>query len=143
MVTKSPDFQLLDHTADLGMIVRGKDIEDLFISGAKALTQTMVRSENQRPTRETRISVDGHDLTDLFIRWLGEILYLFEGEGLIFCDTRELKISSSTSLQAIVLCVPFDPDKHEIVYEIKAVTYHQASVNRAQGGWEAKVIFDL
>lgn len=143
MDTDKPDFQLLDHTADLGMVVWGKDIEHLFISGAKALAKLMVRHSNQKPINETQISLIGQDLTDLFVRWLGEILYLFEGEGLIFHGTRDFNLSHSTRLEATVLGLPFDPDKDEILREIKAVTYHQASVKQTQKGWEARIIFDI
>ncbi|MGZ3608142.1 MAG: archease [Syntrophales bacterium] len=38
---------------------------------------------------------------------------------------------------------PFDPAKHTINTEIKAVTYHQAAVKEAQGMWTGRVIFDV
>ena len=143
MEANKPDFQLLNHTADLGMIVRGKDLQDLFVSGAKALVQLMVKPEKLTPMQEVPISVDGQDLTDVFIRWLGEILYLFEGDGLIFHDIMQFKLTDSTWLEAVVFAAPFNPNNDEIIHEIKAVTYHQAYINCTQVGWEARVIFDI
>jgi len=51
-------YQIIDHIADLGIIVKGRDIENLFILAAQAMT-------------------------DLMVRWPEEILYVFEGEHLI------------------------------------------------------------
>jgi SHS2 domain-containing protein len=39
--------------------------------------------------------------------------------------------------------VPFNPTLHEVVTEIKAVTYHRIEVVREKDGWQATVIFDL
>ncbi len=140
---KAPEFEILDHTADLGMVVRGKDPEDLFVSAAAALTTLLVKRHDNRVAKEVPISVEGEDLTDTFIRWLGEVLYLFEGEGLILVDVSKFTLSSPKSLHSTVIAVPFDPKKDEILHDIKAVTYHQAAVNRTNNGWEATVIFDL
>ncbi len=143
IMEKAPDFQILNHTADLGMKVRGKDLEELFISAAAALSALLVNWNNNRVAKEVPISVEGEDLIDTFIRWLGEILYLFEGERLIFTSTSRFTLSAETHLDAIAIAVPFDPTKDEILHDIKAVTYHMAAVNRTNNGWEATVIFDL
>ena len=140
---KAPDFEILDHTADLGMVVRGKDLDELFVSAAKALAALLVTRQDNRASKEVPISIEGEDLTDTMIRWLGEILYLFEGEGLIFTNVSKFTLSSPRHLDATVVAVPFDPEKDDILHDIKAVTYHRASVNQTDNGWEATVIFDL
>jgi SHS2 domain-containing protein len=48
-----------------------------------------------------------------------------------------------THLDATVHFIPFDPATHEILREIKAVTYHQISVTEHMGLWSARIIFDL
>ena len=37
----------------------------------------------------------------------------------------------------------FDPQQHEILKDVKAVTYHGISVDRTDTGWEATIIFDV
>jgi SHS2 domain-containing protein len=46
-------------------------------------------------------------------------------------------------LQSKLNVVSLDKGRHEILREIKAVTYHQISVERKDGGWEAQIIFDI
>ena len=143
MDKKTPDFELLNHTADLGMLVRGKDLQELFASGAIALAGLMVKRNSNMPPTQVSLTVEGDDLTDAFVRWLGEILYLLDGEGLIVTGISTLKVSPPGQVEALVLAAPLDFEKDEIIHEIKAVTYHQASVNQTDNGWEARVIFDL
>ncbi|UCF57312.1 MAG: archease [Deltaproteobacteria bacterium] len=142
MSTKAPDYTLLDHTADLGIKVRGTDLKDLFESTARALMHLMVRGETPSKTAPMKIFVSGEDLADLMVRWLGEVLYLFEGENLVVTSIHIDSLSSS-HLDAKLETVPFDPTTHEILSEIKAVTYHQIEVAEKGNRWEAKVIFDM
>jgi SHS2 domain-containing protein len=137
-----PEFTLLDHTADLGIQVRGSDVKNLFENAAKVLLHLMVRGESLKVTLPRKISVSGEDLADLMVQWLGEILYLFEGEKEV---VTFLHIDSliPSALKASVNTVPFDPEIHEILSEIKAVTYHQIDVAPKRDHWEAKVIFDI
>jgi SHS2 domain-containing protein len=142
MSTSAPDYTLLDHTADLGIMVRGTDLKDLFESAGRALMHLMVRAATPGKTTSMKISVSGEDLADLLIRWLGEILYLFAGENLVVTSIRLDSISSS-HLEGSLETATFEPEFHEILREIKAVTYHQIQVTEKANGWEAKVIFDV
>ena len=142
MSKTAPDYTLLDHTADLGIRVYGTDLKDLFEGAGRALMHLMVKAKIPNKTRSMKISVSGEDLADLMVRWLGEILYLFTGENQLVTSIRMGSVSSS-HLDAILETVPFEPEIHEILSEIKAVTYHQIEVTEIENGWEAKVIFDV
>ncbi len=132
----------MDHTADLGIRVYGTDLKDLFEGAGRALMHLMVKAEIPSKTHSMKMSVSGEDLADLMVRWLGEILYLFSGENLVVTSIRMGSVSSS-HLEATLETAPFEPEIHETLREIKAVTYHQIEVTETADGWEAKVIFDL
>ena len=135
-------YQIIDHTADLGIIVKGPDIKSLFILAAQAMTHLMVKGDISKKTAIRDVSVEGEDFPDLMVRWLGEILYLFEGENFIV-HSIEIKSISPIQLKSILSLTGFEPEYHEVLREIKAVTYHQISVDKANNGWEARVIFDI
>ncbi len=135
-------YQIIDHTADLGIIVKGPDVKSLFIFAAQAMTDLIVKGDIRDRTAIKDVLVEGEDFQDLMVRWLGEILYLFEGENLILNST-EIKSIGPMRLQATLTLASFEPKRHEVQREIKAVTYHQISVNRSDDGWEARVIFDI
>jgi SHS2 domain-containing protein len=142
MDSHKPNFTLLDHTADLGIIVSGKDLTNLFEGAAQSMIQIMVRAKPAKKTKALKLTVSGEDLADLMVRWLGEILYLFEGENEVVTAVHIDSISPS-HLDASLETVPFDLDLHEMLCEIKAVTYHQIEVAEKNNHWEARIIFDL
>ncbi len=142
MKRPTPCYTLLNHTADLGIRICGTDLRNLFENAGMALMHLMLRCDSRIKTSCQKITVTGTDLADLLVRWLGEILYLLEGEHLVVTSLRVLAITSSR-LEATLETVPFDPEVHEILSEIKAVTYHQIEVIDRHDRWEASVIFDI
>ncbi|MBW1668393.1 MAG: archease [Deltaproteobacteria bacterium] len=142
MSKKKQDYILLDHTADLGIKVRGKTLENLFENAAKAMIELTVRGKSEGKIHSRKIVLSGQDLADLMVQWLGEILYLFEGEKLVATSAKIDKLSPSM-LEASVEAVPFDPEFHVIINEIKAVTYHQSKVLKKGDHYESTIIFDL
>jgi len=142
MTIKKPRYELLDHTADMGMVVRSSGLEELFKQAAAAMLDIIFENPPKGKGRKIRVSLEGADLTDLMVRWLGEILYLLQGDGLVVTD-MEIEDLTSVSLRAIAHTVPFQPGIHEIRHEIKAVTYHQSLVAGDETGWKTKIIFDM
>jgi SHS2 domain-containing protein len=142
MVSPIPEYTLLDHTADLAIRVRGKDLKNLFENAAMALMHIMVRGNRSGNTSSVNISLSGQDLADLMVRWLGEVLYLLEGESLVV-SAITIRDLTTARLEAVGEVVPFDPDIHEIQTEVKAVTYHQVEVVDKGDQWEARVTFDI
>jgi len=135
-------YQIIDHTADLGIIVKGVDEKALFITAAQAMTDLMVTGDVVRKTVIKDVSLQGDDFPDLMVKWLGEILYLFNGEKLVM-HSIEIKSISPVMLQSTLTLSTFEPKHHEVKREIKAVTYHQIFVGKVNDGWQARIIFDI
>jgi len=142
MKRSKPDYTLLNHTADLGIRVRGSDLISLFEGAGKALLHLMVTIKSSGNLSPVKISLSGSDLEDLMVRWLGEILFLLQGEKLVVTSIK-IRFLSPYHLEATLKAAPFDPRTHEILNEIKAVTYHRIEVVKRGDSWEATVIFDL
>jgi len=142
MDSKKPDFTLIDHTADLGIIVRGRNLRDLFEAAAKTMMYIMVKKKPADTTKIFNLSVEGYDMADLMVRWLGEILYLFGGEHKLVTGVEVTSVSHS-HLDATLETVSFDTNLHQILCEIKAVTFHQIEVDKKDDHWETRIIFDL
>ncbi len=138
----SLNYLIIDHTADLGIVVKGADLKGLFVRAAYAMMDLMVEGDIEEKGVRRELTVEAEDLPDLMVRWLGEVLYLFEAEKLVVRDIEITSLSESRLESALTL-VHFRRGHHQITREIKAVTYHQISVERKDGGWEARVIFDI
>jgi len=142
MTSNRPYYTLLNHTADMGIRVWGHTLAELFEHAARALTEILLKERPSQKESLYRLSIAGEDPSDLLVRWLGEILYLLEGEDMVVVDIS-IDAMTETRLDARLYVAPFDPKKHEVLTEIKAVTYHQIEVVRERNGWRASVIFDL
>jgi SHS2 domain-containing protein len=135
-------YEPLSHTGDLGMRVYGRDVPELFAHAAWAMFDLMSDATRIQPRLTMTIHLEGSDFEDLLVRWLSELLYLYDTQRFLYC-TATFSTLEPTRLAATVQGEPFDATRHPIDTEIKAVTYHQIAVKQADGAWHAQVIFDL
>lgn len=138
----SKPYRIFDHTADLGLVITGHSLPELFAHAAEALSGLITKIEKIEPATARRLDVEGVDLADLWINFLREILSLFTMNKFLVRSCKIVQMNNHT-LSAELLGEKLDIRRHVIKTEIKAVTYHQAAVQQAQDGWEGKVIFDV
>jgi SHS2 domain-containing protein len=136
------NYRVFDHTADLGIEVSGQTPEALFDHAALALFDLMVDAAGIPSTQCRNLVIEGSDRADLFVNFLREILYLFNGDGYVLTACRVSSIDEGR-LTAEIRCGQYDARKHRVKKEIKAVTYHQAAVRKTAQGWQGRVIFDV
>lgn len=138
-------YRVFDHTADLGIEVLGKTQADLFSRAALALVDLLVEGVDAQTAASTQtrtLVIDGADNTDLFVNFLREILYLFNGEGFVLTACRVGRIDDR-KLTAEISGDRYDVRTHRVKTEIKAVTYHQAAVVQTVKGWRGRIVFDV
>jgi SHS2 domain-containing protein len=135
-------YRLITHTADLGMEVRGKALPDLFVQAGWAFFDIMMEARRIDLKQESVIKVTAPDREALLVAWLGELLYLFETQHLVFGKFL-IQSMTSQSLQVSGWGELFDLKKHHLKSTLKAVTYHQLRIWEEKGVWRARVIFDL
>ncbi|MBA4393656.1 MAG: protein archease [Desulfobacca sp.] len=142
MPSLSKPYRLIDHTADLGMEVRGRDLPDLFSKAGWSFFDIMIQTRKIERSQERIISVEAPDQEALLIAWLGELLFLFETGPLVF-NRFTIQSLTTTSLRALGQGEIFDPQRHQVNMVIKAVTYHQLRIWKEKGSLKARVFFDL
>jgi SHS2 domain-containing protein len=135
-------FRFLDHTADLGILVFGGDLEELFTNAGEAFFTIITDLRRVRESTERIIRVESTNLEDLMVNWLGELLYLHDVDGLLFKSFSIDELRDGT-MKARARGEAFHEGRHVIKTEIKAVTYHQIEVKEEKGRWRARIIFDL
>jgi SHS2 domain-containing protein len=135
-------YEVLDHTADIGIVVHGEDLKALFENAGEAFFHLLTDLRKVKRRVERRIDIRGENLDRLMVDWLSELLYLHDVENLLF---RGFKVESvgEDGLRAIAKGEPFQEGVHVIKTEVKAVTYHQIAVRQENGCWRAQVILDL
>ena len=139
-------WEVLDHTADAGVVVTAGDRNALFVEALRGLTDCITEVDRVRPRerRDVRLVADNVEL--LLVEWLGEALYRFEVEGLVAAGARieiDERPDGGLTLVGEIVGELHDPDRHPHKVAVKAITYHGLEVEAEAGGWRASVIFDI
>jgi SHS2 domain-containing protein len=135
-------YETFDHTADLGLRIRAADLNTLFGEAGLALQSAMVEDLSAvRPVRRLDVRLPADEPEYLLFDWLKELLYRFDAERLLL-SRFEVKVDAG-GLNASGWGEAFDPDRHELTHEVKAITYHGLKVEQTPGGWLAEVIVDI
>ena len=91
-------YTSIDHTADIGIRVHGKDLKTLFKNSAGAMFDQMVKPPKLSPKTKKKtlqISIKADNINDLLVRWLSELLTLSECKDLVFTDFRIARLADT------------------------------------------------
>jgi SHS2 domain-containing protein len=139
------EFEIIDHTADIGIVAYGKTKREVFINAAKGMFE-IIAGEN-RDLKENfydKIKLEAKSLEDLLIAWLNELLYISEVK-LVILNKFKIKELSDGQIKAEVGGTKINHLSIRIKREVKAVTYHRLEIKKDEesGLWSAQVIFDI
>ena len=138
------DYELIEHTADIGIRVKAGDLKELFKNTALAMFDIIAEKKRntQYSIRNTQYTIQqkADDLEELFINWLNELLSLSATKDLIFSGFKIEKLGKN-NLEATLF--GDDIKNYKVNTEIKAATYHQLKIEQTVSGWEAEIIFDV
>lgn len=136
-------YELINHTADLGVKVKGRKLADLFSNAGYAMFDLILEEITQLRSRQSLdIKIPGGEIEDILVNWMRELLGKFNLDGLAFKQFNVERVDES-GLEAVVEGEKIDPSRHSLKTEIKAVTYHGIKIHKKNNLWEAQVIFDI
>jgi|WetSurMetagenome_2_1015567.scaffolds.fasta_scaffold04391_3 SHS2 domain-containing protein len=141
-------FAVFDHTADVGLDVRGESLADLLQTAARATFDQMLEDwpkevETQEEVRAVPPKGLEGDQGELLVDWLQELLFAFETRRLVPL-TYDFEQVGPAEVRAGVGFGQFDASRHRTRLEIKAVTYHELRVRQEpDGSWLARFILDV
>ena len=134
--------ELFDHTADLGLRIRAPDLDTLFAEAGACLLACMVDDPRSvRPVESQAVALDGTDREFLLFDWLRELLTRSDEARMLWCEF-DVAVSPA-GLTAAIRGEPFDPARHLLSREVKAITYHGLKIEDVEGGFLAEVIVDI
>lgn len=145
---KNKDFELVDHTADIGLKIYGKTKEELFINAARGMfylvTGSLVTPINDKSlTKYYTIESQASNITDLIVNWLNDLLYIHVTEFVIF-DDYIIHNMTEEMITAQAEAIKIKDSPNQVLQEIKAVTYHNLCIYQNQNGrWVANIVFDI
>lgn len=141
--SKSPPWlEQIDHTADVGIVIRAGDLRQLFERAAWGMFAVITDPETVRPTVSLSLAAAARDREGLLVRWLSDLNFHHATRHLLFSQFVVERLTD-TELTATVCGEKIDPARHVLHTEIKAVTFHGLRLEQGHEGWRAQIIFDL
>jgi len=133
-------FQLIEHTADIGIIAYGQDLAEAFGNAAYGLFSIMTDMRRVKQIEARAVELEAKSPEDLLFDWLNHLIYLFDAQQLLFkrCDVQEF---DGRRLKAVCHGEKADPVRHHMKIDVKAATYHMLSVDKDKN--QVQVIFDI
>lgn len=140
-------YEVIEHTADIGLKLWGKDLPSLFRDAAEGffdLVTDLSLIQRSQPVfcHEVEMNFQEDNAEDLFMHWLQELLFVFSVRHFVLTEYVFVSLTPMM-LKLKARALQFDPKRHVSRHEIKAVTHHRFRVAKVRGGWEAEVIFDI
>jgi len=139
------EFEILEHTADIGIAAYGKNKREIFINSAKGMFKII--AGGNKTFKENfcdKIKLEADNLEGLLFAWLNELLYISETK-LVILSKFKIKELSDYQIKAEVEGMKINPPSVKIEREIKAVTYHRLEIKKDEESdlWSAQIIFDI
>jgi SHS2 domain-containing protein len=135
-------FEIIDHTADIGIIAYGADVEELFSNAALALFSLITEPESIEEKSHINLKVSSEDRDSLLVEWLNELIYFFDANHILF-NRFDIESLTHNELKATCHGEGFDPLKHKIKRGVKAATYHMLKLDKNSDGYKAQIILDI
>ena len=135
------DFEIIDHTADVGIVAYGADMSQAFANAARALFSLITELDDVTEVLHRDVELTAPDEEGLLVEWLNELIYLFDTENVIFKRFDITKLNH-TQLKARSYGEKVDKSKHQLKTGVKAATYHMLKVDKGDG-CQVQVLFDI
>ena len=133
-------FEILEHTADVGVRARGASLHEVFEQATHGLLDITGATGSGRSER-VDINVEAPDVAAVLADWLEEVLYQQDARDAVVTG---LKVEDVTEKSASGW-IEIGPREEDLEgTAVKAITYHQlAVIEQPDGTFEAVVYFDI
>jgi SHS2 domain-containing protein len=134
-------FEVIDHTADIGIVAHGGNLGEAFANVAYGMFSLIAEIEGVGDDYCQEIDLQAPDQETLLVTWLNELLYLFDVDHVIF-SKFEITDLSQSRLQAKAYGEKIDRSRHQLKTAVKAATYHSLEIGK-ENGFRIRVILDM
>ena len=161
---RSAAYAELEHPSDLFLEIRGHDLPRLFENALFAFYDQIAEIQGFEARRELALRVRAPGLEEALRSLLSEALFQFDTEGFVAAGGHvtvkgragdrpdPARDGASGQAQAavgdwrVVARLWGDRahrERHTLLHEVKAITYHRLEVRRTDTGWKATILLDL
>jgi SHS2 domain-containing protein len=134
-------FDVIDHTADVGIVAYGRDLREAFANAAHGMFSLIAEATEGNEDFRRQVDLHAPDREALLVDWLNELIFIFEVDHAIL-SSFEIHDVSENRLLARVGGHRIDPTRDQLRAEVKAATYHSLRIEE-NNGFTIRVILDM
>jgi SHS2 domain-containing protein len=133
-------FEILEHTADVGIRALGATLEECFEQATWALAG-IIGIDRPGEGEDIEVALEASDLEGLLVDWLSEVLYLHDSRDAVLAGVTLDSVADAAARGTVVLA----PRAGRAVAgtQVKAITYHRLRVAEIEDGFVAEVYLDV
>ncbi|GAB4327859.1 MAG: archease [Calditrichia bacterium] len=138
-------FEQIEHTADLGLLVKGDTLAELFRAAWEGWRMLVGPSGYLPENLPVEFKLKAEEPEMLLVEFLSEINFRFFVKQRLVEKIKELNVFQKGGIWQLqaecFFAVPGDfPD---FTNEIKAVTFHQLKIEQKEGWYQTRIFFDV
>ncbi len=133
-------YELIEHTADMGLVAYGHDLAEAFANAAYGLFSIMADLGNVQEKEPLKVDLREEDTETLLFEWLNYLLYIFDVEMLLL-KRFDIEHFDGSGLKATCYGEKYDPSRHRLKRGVKSATYHMLKIDRENN--QVQVILDV
>ena len=132
--------------ADSAFEAWGESIEEMIAAASDATLNVMVGNLESIAFRESRRrELEDTQIDMLLFQVLQEIVFFKDAERLLL-RVRSVKLHQTGSIWNATIDFEgesIDPERHDLIVDVKAVTLHRLQVEKSGQRWTATVVVDI
>jgi SHS2 domain-containing protein len=135
-------FEILPHTADIGIRVYGETLKQLFENAGEGTLFLMREESGINLENEVCFEIEAPFIELLLNKFLNEFIYLFDSKFFIIKEFK-IDIFNENYIKGIFFGETFNEKKHKIKYAIKACTLEDMIIEKVDNLYKVDIIFDI
>jgi SHS2 domain-containing protein len=135
-------FEILEHTADVGIKAEAVDLAGLFEAATLGLLDIIGTWAPGPAPSSVDLALEAPDTGALLVDWLGEVLYVHDSRDAVVTSLDMLEVTPARAAGRLGIA-PRDEAAYEGGTQVKAITYHRLAVEQTPDGWTATVYVDV
>ena len=132
-------YEIIEHTADVGIAAEAPTLEAVFEQTALGLFE-ILGGWDPGAGEETELRLEPADHGGLLVDWLNELLFVQDTRDIVFTSLRVGKVDES----GLIATIETRPRSEQLDgTAVKAATYHRLEVEEREGRWCSRVYLDV
>ncbi len=129
-----------DLTSDVLFEAYGKNLKELFVNAAEALSSIICQTSKVKPKKAEEFEMKGEDLEGTMWNWLSGLIAIVDTEQMFF-SKFEIEEIDETHVRAKIYGESIRPEIGETV--VKSLTMYKYKVEKNKNQYKATVSLDI